>query len=179
MMKPKYPQIGERLQALRHERHLKQKDCLKPLGDITIQMLSNWENGYVFPTYTYLIKISNFYKISLDYLLLGKNRDLDTPKIETYKDAVKFICALVDKGLFDFTTRAIVPLKSNPTIHLTSNNENICKFYRDYHLLNTATPVLSKENYNKALDELFEKYNIAIQEKDIVNNEDKFKGLGI
>lgn len=178
MIKSKYPEIGKRLRELRIKNHLKQKDCLKPLGDITIQMLSNWENGYVFPTYTYLIKISNFYKISLDYLLLGKNVDIDMPQIDNYKDVIKFLYAIIKKGLFDIYENSIKPMNSFATLHMTSNNNILCEFYSDYKALKTASRVLSKENYNKALDELFEKYNKNIKDNEIVDNKDKLTKLG-
>lgn len=60
--------FGARLQELRKERGLNQKDFAKAIGYSQSQ-ISQWETGVNEPTASALIKIADFFDVSVDYLL--------------------------------------------------------------------------------------------------------------
>ena len=59
---------GKRLAELRIERQMSQKELSKEL-DITVQALSNYENGHNAPKDDIKIRIARFFGVSLDYLM--------------------------------------------------------------------------------------------------------------
>lgn len=60
--------FGKRLQELRKEHGLKQKDFAQTIGYSQSQ-ISQWETGVNEPTASALIKIADYFDISVDYLL--------------------------------------------------------------------------------------------------------------
>ncbi len=70
--KVKYPEIGKRIREARLRKGKTQKECQIPLGDVTSSMISEWESGYAFPSVTYLKKISEYFDVSIDYLVFGE-----------------------------------------------------------------------------------------------------------
>jgi len=157
MRKVKYPEMGKRIRQARIDAGLKQKDCLKGLGDVTAQMLSDWENGYVCPTITYLRNIANFYKVSLDYIVLGKKKDENDKKIRTYKDAIEYIISLLNCGKFNIT-EFINGHHVFETRVFTTDYE-IYKFSEEYIKLSNAKELMKKELYDEALKDLVNKYD--------------------
>ena len=70
--------LGERLQKLRKERRLSQKELAKVLG-ISAGIISNYESSERTPSLENLIALATFYRYSTDYLLgLDKTEDLST-----------------------------------------------------------------------------------------------------
>ena len=70
--------LGERLQKLRKERRLSQKELAKVLG-ISAGIISNYESSERTPSLENLIALATFYRCSTDYLLgLDKTEDLST-----------------------------------------------------------------------------------------------------
>lgn len=63
--------FAERLRALRKERGLKQEELAKEL-DLTQRKISYWENGTTEPDLTALWKLSDYFGVTVDYLL-GKS----------------------------------------------------------------------------------------------------------
>lgn len=59
--------IGERLRRVRNEKGLSQKEVAEELG-ISKPIVSQYESGQRTPSVSKLIKLSKFYKVSLDYL---------------------------------------------------------------------------------------------------------------
>lgn len=59
--------IGDRLKTIREEKKLKQKDLAEILN-ITREAYALYESNKNKPPIDALIKIANFYKVSLDYL---------------------------------------------------------------------------------------------------------------
>lgn len=59
--------LADRLKAMREERNLKQKDIAEMLN-ITREAYALYESGKNKPPIDALIKIANYYKVSLDYL---------------------------------------------------------------------------------------------------------------
>jgi transcriptional regulator with XRE-family HTH domain len=80
-MKKNHRKIGERIREIRKEKGLTQIEFSKILG-ITQDKLSKYETGKVGVPIEIILKISDEFKISLDWLLKGKG-----PKIskKTYK----------------------------------------------------------------------------------------------
>lgn len=60
--------FGKRLQELRKECGLSQKDFAKAIGYSQAQ-ISQWETGVNEPTSSALIKIAEYFNVSVDYLL--------------------------------------------------------------------------------------------------------------
>ena len=61
----------ERLKELRTERGVSQQDLGK-LVNTTKMAISHWESGHSEPSIAQLIILSNFFEVSVDYLI-GKN----------------------------------------------------------------------------------------------------------
>lgn len=65
--------FGEMLKTLRKSRNLNQVQLAAQLS-VTKQTISNWENNNILPSIDMLIKISNYFSVSTDYLLEQDNR---------------------------------------------------------------------------------------------------------
>ncbi|AUJ23624.1 hypothetical protein CAI16_15050 [Virgibacillus dokdonensis] len=77
-MKKNSPVFGNRLKFLRKQRDLKQEDVAKSLG-ISRARYSHYENNHVEPDIEMLKNLSQFYNVSIDYLvgnsIKNKNKD--------------------------------------------------------------------------------------------------------
>ena len=73
--------IGEQINNLRKTTWFKVKMIFANLFNVSRQTISNWENGKSYPDLEMIIKISNYFKISVDELL--KN---DTKIVEKIDD---------------------------------------------------------------------------------------------
>lgn len=60
--------IGEQINNLRKKHGLSQDD-FSNLFNVSRQTISNWENGKSYPDLEMIIKISDYFKISVDELL--------------------------------------------------------------------------------------------------------------
>lgn len=60
--------FNENLKKLRLKRGISQVEFAQNLG-VTKQCVSNWENDNVLPSIEMLIKISNYFNVTTDYLL--------------------------------------------------------------------------------------------------------------
>ncbi|EPZ58772.1 helix-turn-helix family protein [[Clostridium] sordellii ATCC 9714] len=65
-------EISEKLKLLRTESGYSQSQVAKELF-VSFQAISNWETGKTYPDIRNLIKLSDFYKVSLDELLKKMN----------------------------------------------------------------------------------------------------------
>lgn len=154
-------EVGNRLAEIRKSKKLRQ-DELKELLDVpTVQMISNWENGHIFPSTTYLIIIAKKLDISLDYLLLGKQNNSNTRKMKTYKDVAESIVELEQIGLFDISDSCITSCKYLTT--LTTMDDVIHNFKIEYCNLLIASKSLRPELFKQAVADLLEKYDIPIK----------------
>ena len=70
---------GYFLKQLRNEKKLTQEQVAEILG-VSRQTISNWENEKSYPDIISVIKMSDCYEVSLDYLLKGEQ------KMKTYYD---------------------------------------------------------------------------------------------
>lgn len=71
--------IGSKIKAARLEKKLTQEQVAELLG-VSRQTISNWENEKSYPDIISVIKMSDCYEVSLDYLLKGEQ------KMNTYYD---------------------------------------------------------------------------------------------
>ena len=69
--------LGQRINELRKARGWSQVDLAKRLG-ITKQTVSNWENDNILPSIEMLIRLSETFGVSTDYIL-GLD---DTPRLD-------------------------------------------------------------------------------------------------
>ncbi|MCI8356268.1 MAG: helix-turn-helix domain-containing protein [Lachnospiraceae bacterium] len=60
--------LNENIKQLRLARNLSQVDLAKKLG-VTKQSISNWENNNIQPSIDMLIRLSNYFSVSTDYML--------------------------------------------------------------------------------------------------------------
>ena len=63
--------FGERLKALRNEKKLKQEDLATKLN-ISKSAIGMYERNEREPSFEIVKKISNFFEVTIDYLLTGK-----------------------------------------------------------------------------------------------------------
>ena len=81
--------IGERLERLRKDQKLKQKDMAKILG-IDSSSYSKIESGKLSLTVKHLFKLAETFNISLDWLLMGKGEaSPDCPDYGKFTESVK------------------------------------------------------------------------------------------
>jgi transcriptional regulator with XRE-family HTH domain len=69
--------LGKRIKERRQSSGLTQEDLAK-ITQITLQHISSIEQGKRTPSLNLLIKIAEQLKVSLDYLVLGKQTSIDT-----------------------------------------------------------------------------------------------------
>ena len=62
--------IGSKIQAARLEKNMTQEQ-VAGLLEVNRQTISNWENAKSYPDIVSVIKMSECYDVSLDYLLRG------------------------------------------------------------------------------------------------------------
>lgn len=63
--------LSDRLQALRKEKNLSQEQLAEKLG-VSRQAISKWESSQATPDINNILKLSEIYNVSTDYILLGK-----------------------------------------------------------------------------------------------------------
>jgi len=68
-------EIGSKLKEARTKTEFTQEQVAEEIG-VSRQTISNWENGKYYPDIVSVIRLSDLYDVSLDYLLKGKE---DTP----------------------------------------------------------------------------------------------------
>lgn len=66
-------EIGSKIKAARIEKKLTQEQVADLLG-VSRQTISNWENEKSYPDIISVIKMSEYYNVSLDYLLKGEEK---------------------------------------------------------------------------------------------------------
>jgi transcriptional regulator with XRE-family HTH domain len=66
--------FGNRLYELRKSRNISQEE-LAELLDVSRQSISKWENDKAYPEMTRLLYMSDYFGVSLDYLMRGVEKD--------------------------------------------------------------------------------------------------------
>lgn len=67
--------LGQRLTACREQRRLRQRDVADKLG-LTNTQLSNYERDYREPNVERLIQLADFYGVTVQWLVTGREVDL-------------------------------------------------------------------------------------------------------
>ncbi len=85
-------EISERLQQLRKLANYSQEQLADMLG-VSRQAISKWESAQANPDINNIIKLSDIYNVSADYILMGKesNSDLNEVKCNIEKKAYNHI----------------------------------------------------------------------------------------
>ncbi len=78
--------FSKRLKELRESRNMYQKELAYELN-VTVQTISGWEIDRTTPDYETLIKIANFFNVSIDFLL-GNEENATKLKIKLNEKAV-------------------------------------------------------------------------------------------
>ena len=76
--------FGERLYELRKDKNISQEE-LADLLDVSRQSISKWENDNAYPEMTRLLFMSDFFNVSLDYLIRGIEETENSHAATTYK----------------------------------------------------------------------------------------------
>lgn len=154
-------EMGKRLAEIRKAKKIKQEELRELIGAPTVQMISNWENGHSYPSAHYLIILAKKLDISLDYLLLGRDNDTNNRKIITYKDAIEFMVALENCGLFkcDILSQTIC----SKYVNLSSFDKTILNFKIEYDNLSIASNSMREELFNQAVVDLLNKYDVPLK----------------
>lgn len=77
--------FGERLYKLRSEKNISQEE-LAELLDVSRQSISKWENDKAYPEMTRLLFMSDYFDVSLDYLMRGlEDEESEKEDVVTYK----------------------------------------------------------------------------------------------
>jgi len=77
--------FGERLYELRNKNNLSQEELAEVL-DVSRQSISKWENDKAYPEMTRLLFMSDYFDVSLDYLMRGIDKEDNEGKVtEKYK----------------------------------------------------------------------------------------------
>ena len=85
--------LGNRLKELRKQKKLNQTELAEVIG-ISLNTLSNMESGKTDPSTETIIKLCDFFKISTDYLLTGKEGTSDISAEE--REILEFVRKDVD-----------------------------------------------------------------------------------
>ncbi|NPV92681.1 MAG: helix-turn-helix transcriptional regulator [Firmicutes bacterium] len=80
--------FGDRLRDLRNENDLKQKDLGKIIG-VAKSTVSQWESGGRTPDASTLIKLADFFKVSVDYLLDRTNYSLMGDDLKEWREIIE------------------------------------------------------------------------------------------
>ena len=82
--------IGTKIKEARIEARLTQEQVAEELG-ISRQTMSNWENNKTYPDIINVIKMSDLYKVSLDYLLKGSEERQMTNYMEYLEESTNTV----------------------------------------------------------------------------------------
>jgi len=93
-------EIGKRLTEIRKKNNKTQQEVVDNIEGLTTQMLSSYENGKQKPGIENMIKLSNYFNVSLDYLCLGIKTQTTRLEITNYEDLIRCIIAITETGIF-------------------------------------------------------------------------------
>lgn len=157
-------EFGKRLAEIRKSKKIKQKELKEMIDAPTVQMISGWENGHSFPSTNYLIILAKKLDISLDYLLLGKQKNSKDPTISTYKDAAIYITQLVNSGLFTIGGYHSGEFGQIYCTTLESTNKVLGNFKKEFDNLLVASKTLKPELFKQAIIDLLDKYDVPLKQ---------------
>ncbi len=87
--------FGEMLKKLRKERKMTQSQLAELFGYSHVAVVK-WENGTREPDFNTLIKLSDYFGVSIDYMITGKNKESEekTDKDKYLKEIIKIFNAI-------------------------------------------------------------------------------------
>ncbi len=126
--------VSNRLYELRKKEGLSQEQLAEKLG-VSRQAVSKWESEQSFPEYEKLVSISNFFNVSLDYLMKddeeinfeNKTRICDTKSCREKRIAGTVLCVggilcLIVWGIVSFFNPAVSnQIQASSTIEIDGN----------------------------------------------------------
>lgn len=166
MRKIKYPEIGKRIANARKKTGKTQKEVREDLGDATLSMISDWENGYAFPSVEYLKKISDLYKVSIDYLIRGDEQHDSPRKKITVENTIQAVLWLInscnfnwhienkDKNYYQFK-----PGEKPYKFRLSTHNSKLLEFFATYLRLKENEDIMTENAFNESLSSLLNKFS--------------------
>lgn len=77
--------LAEQLKVLRQKEGLSQEELGKQLF-ISRQAISKWETGETVPDLEHLVKLSEIFDVSLDYLVLGEEQEVIVEDTDDFMD---------------------------------------------------------------------------------------------
>ena len=83
-------EIGSKIKDARMKTNLTQEQVAELLG-VSRQTISNWETGKSYPDIVSVIKMSDLYEVSLDYLLKGKEAETMTTYINYLEESTNTV----------------------------------------------------------------------------------------
>ena len=83
-------EIGSKIKEARAKTALTQEQVAEKLG-VSRQTVSNWETGKSYPDIVSVIKMSDLYEVSLDYLLKGKEAETMTNYINYLEESTNTV----------------------------------------------------------------------------------------
>lgn len=108
--------FGERFYELRNKNNLSQEELAEVL-DVSRQSISKWENDKAYPEMTRLLFMSDYFDVSLDYLMRGIKKENNEEKV-TADDA--------DKNSNDkYKTKNILLVWNNFLSNLSPNQKTL------------------------------------------------------
>ena len=99
-------EIGSKLKNARNEKGITQEQAAEFLG-VSRQTISNWENNKSFPDIISVIKMSDFYSVSLDHLL-KEEKDMSQNYQEFLKESTDTVKAKNNLGIIIILTAYFV-----------------------------------------------------------------------
>ena len=108
--------FGERLYELRNKNNLSQEELAEVL-DVSRQSISKWENDKAYPEMTRLLFMSDYFDVSLDYLMRGIKKENNEEKV-TADDADK-------NSNYKYKTKNILLVWNNFLSNLSPNQKTL------------------------------------------------------
>lgn len=141
-----------RIFFIREENDIKQKDLANILN-ISQSLISRWESGTDIPSIKRINILSNYYKISLDYIFNFTNEK--SYNNSTYKEIDKVI---VGKRLQFIRKKYNLTLRALAT-ELNTTSSTLSAYESGKTLILTAFAIQICKKYNISLDWLYGKIN--------------------
>lgn len=128
--------LGQRLVKIRESKNISVEEAVKGLKT-TKQTLTKWEKGTSTPNLKKLITISDFYQVSLDELVLGK--EIKEEKVDTSNKKFKGICSGIVLYMIAiiwlFISILVLGIDSIISISIFLLIISLASFYIVYHIL--------------------------------------------
>lgn len=140
--------VGERIRYLFKLNNLKQVDASKKIG-ISKNAISNYVNGNRIPDYKSLIRLSDFFDVSIDWILTGKQHisDLANDELTLLNDYRKL------KESDRFKIRGMIELKLHElSTEYTQSTHINTSYIKETNETNKYIPIIGKVAAGKPIE---------------------------